>query len=103
MCIRDRNVSCVDLVVELSKEATVEEVNATLRTAAEGPLKGILGLVERPLVSIDLNHDSHSCVVALDQTSVQSGTQLRVLGWYDNEWGFSNRMLDTSREVAKTL
>ncbi len=97
------NVSCVDLVVELSKEATVEEVNATLRTAAEGPLKGILGLVERPLVSIDLNHDSHSCVVALDQTSVQSGTQLRVLGWYDNEWGFSNRMLDTSREVAKTL
>ncbi|HBR38600.1 MAG TPA: type I glyceraldehyde-3-phosphate dehydrogenase [Sulfitobacter pontiacus] len=97
------NVSCVDLVVELSKEATVEEVNATLRTAAEGPLKGILGLVDRPLVSIDLNHDSHSCVVALDQTSVQSGTQLRVLGWYDNEWGFSNRMLDTSREVAKTL
>ncbi|WP_386167042.1 type I glyceraldehyde-3-phosphate dehydrogenase [Sulfitobacter pontiacus] len=97
------NVSCVDLVVELSKEATVEEVNATLRTAAEGPLKGILGLVERPLVSIDLNHDTHSCVVALDQTSVQSGTQLRVLGWYDNEWGFSNRMLDTSREVAKTL
>ena len=97
------NVSCVDLVVELSKEATAEEVNATLRTAAEGPLKGILGLVERPLVSIDLNHDSHSCVVALDQTSVQSGTQLRVLGWYDNEWGFSNRMLDTSREVAKTL
>ena len=97
------NVSCVDLVVELSKDTTVEEVNATLRTAAEGPLKGILGLVERPLVSIDLNHDSHSCVVALDQTSVQSGTQLRVLGWYDNEWGFSNRMLDTSREVAKTL
>ena len=97
------NVSCVDLVVELSKDTTVEEVNATLRTAAEGPLKGILGLVERPLVSIDMNHDSHSCVVALDQTSVQSGTQLRVLGWYDNEWGFSNRMLDTSREVAKTL
>ena len=97
------NVSCVDLVVELSKDTTVEEVNATLRTAAEGPLKGILGLVERPLVSIDLNHDSHSCVVALDQTSIQSGTQLRVLGWYDNEWGFSNRMLDTSREVAKTL
>ena len=97
------NVSCVDLVVELSKDTTVEEVNATLRAAAEGPLKGILGLVERPLVSIDLNHDSHSCVVALDQTSVQSGTQLRVLGWYDNEWGFSNRMLDTSREVAKTL
>ena len=97
------NVSCVDLVVELSKD-TVDQVNDTLRTAAqEGPLKGILGLVERPLVSIDLNHDTHSCVVALDQTSVQSGTQLRVLAWYDNEWGFSNRMLDTSREVAKTL
>ncbi|WP_323802645.1 type I glyceraldehyde-3-phosphate dehydrogenase [Sulfitobacter litoralis] len=98
------NVSCVDLVVELSKVVTVDQVNDTLRTAAqEGPLKGILGLVERPLVSIDLNHDTHSCVVALDQTSVQSGTQLRVLAWYDNEWGFSNRMLDTSREVAKTL
>ena len=97
------NVSCVDLVVELSREVTAEEVNNLLRAASEGPLKGIMGMVDKPLVSVDLNHDSHSCVVATDQTSVQNGTQLRVLAWYDNEWGFSNRMLDTSRVIAQFL
>ena len=97
------NVSCVDLVVEVSRDVTRDEVNAALQDAANGPLKGIMGMVDRPLVSIDLNHDSHSCVVATDQTSVQAKTQIRVLAWYDNEWGFSNRMLDTSRVIAKTL
>jgi glyceraldehyde 3-phosphate dehydrogenase len=97
------NVSCVDLVVELSRKVTAEDVNNVLRAASEGPLKGIMGMVDKPLVSIDLNHDSHSCVVATDQTSVQNSTQLRVLAWYDNEWGFSNRMLDTSRVIAKFL
>jgi glyceraldehyde 3-phosphate dehydrogenase len=97
------NVSCVDLVVELSREVTKDDVNNLLRAASEGPLKGIMGMVDKPLVSVDLNHDSHSCVVATDQTSVQNGTQLRVLAWYDNEWGFSNRMLDTSRVIAKFL
>ena len=62
-----------------------------------------MGMVDKSLVSVDLNHDSHSCVVATDQTSVQNGTQLRVLAWYDNEWGFSNRMLDTSRVIAQFL
>ncbi|WP_439148946.1 type I glyceraldehyde-3-phosphate dehydrogenase [Sulfitobacter sp.] len=97
------NVSCVDLVIEVSRKVTAEEVNAALRAAADGPLKGIMGLEDRPLVSIDLNHDAHSCVVATDQTSVQGGTQVRVLAWYDNEWGFSNRMLDTSRVIASFL
>lgn len=97
------NVSCVDLVVELSRDVTAEAVNATLRVASDGPLRGIMDLTDRKLVSVDLNHDARSCVVATDQTSVQGGRQLRILAWYDNEWGFSNRMLDTSRVIAQTL
>ncbi|KEJ90244.1 type I glyceraldehyde-3-phosphate dehydrogenase [Sulfitobacter donghicola] len=94
------NVSCVDLVVELNKDATAEEVNAAIVAASEG-MEGVMGTTTRPLVSIDFNHDPHSSVVALDQTSVQQGNLVRVMSWYDNEWGFSNRMLDTAAAMAR--
>jgi len=97
------NVSCVDMVAELDREASVEEINAALRAAAEGPLKGILGVETRPTVSIDYNHDDRSSVAALDQTKVMGGNMVRVLSWYDNEWGFSNRMLDTAVAMGKFL
>lgn len=93
------NVSCVDLVVELNRDATVEEVNAALTEAAKG-MDGVMNVTARELVSIDFNHDPHSTIVALDQTAIQQGNLLRVLAWYDNEWGFSNRMLDTARVMA---
>ncbi len=95
------NVSCVDLVVELNRDATAEEINAAISTASEG-MEGVMGTTTRKLVSIDFNHDPHSSVVALDQTSVQLGNLARVMSWYDNEWGFSNRMLDTATVMART-
>ncbi len=97
------NVSCVDLVVELDKDATPDEVNAALSAAAEGPLKGILAVEDRPTVSIDFNHDPHSSIAALDQTKALGGNMIRVMAWYDNEWGFSNRMLDTAATMGKFL
>ena len=90
------NVSCVDLVVETERQTTVAEVNDAMRTAAEGPLRGILGITDSPNVSIDFNHDPRSAIHASDQTALQQGNLLRVLSWYDNEWGFSNRMLDVA-------
>ncbi|MBO9398173.1 type I glyceraldehyde-3-phosphate dehydrogenase [Shimia sp. R9_2] len=97
------NVSMVDLVFVPSKEASVESVNAAVKAAAEGPLKGVLGYEEAPLVSADFNHDSHSSVFAPAQTSVTEEGLVRVVSWYDNEWGFSNRMLDTSRRMGALL
>ena len=94
------NVSCVDLVVELARDATADEINTALREAAKG-MQGVMGVTDRKLVSVDFNHDPRSCVVALDQTSVQQGNLARVLAWYDNEWGFSNRMLDTATAMAR--
>lgn len=94
------NVSCVDLVVELNRDTTPEEINAALTKAAQG-MKGVMGVTARKLVSIDFNHDPHSSIVALDQTDVQQGSLARVLAWYDNEWGFSNRMLDTAAAMAR--
>ncbi|WP_370401216.1 type I glyceraldehyde-3-phosphate dehydrogenase [Sulfitobacter sp. JB4-11] len=94
------NVSCVDLVVETEKAATEAEVNAAMKTAAAGALKGVLNVTDRPLVSTDLNHDPHSATFACDQTAIQGGTLMRVLAWYDNEWGFANRMLDTAQVMA---
>lgn len=94
------NVSCVDLVVELGRTVTAEEVNAALSKAAEG-MHGVMGVTARPLVSSDFNHDPHSSIVALDQTAVLDGNMVRVLAWYDNEWGFSNRMLDTATVMAR--
>ena len=97
------NVSVVDFGFTSNRDTSTQEVNALLRTAAEGPMKGILGINERPLVSIDFNHDPHSSIADLTQTHVMNGRLVRVLAWYDNEWGFSCRMLDNAAEIGKTL
>ncbi|MGE3691322.1 MAG: type I glyceraldehyde-3-phosphate dehydrogenase [Novosphingobium sp.] len=97
------NVSVVDLTFQPGRDTTVEEVNALLKAASEGPLKGILGYTDEPLVSIDFNHDSHSSTIDSLETAVLEGKLVRVLSWYDNEWGFSNRMLDTAGAMAKFL
>jgi glyceraldehyde 3-phosphate dehydrogenase len=97
------NVSVVDLTFTPKRDTTKEEVNSLLKAAAEGALKGVLGFSEEPLVSIDYNHDSHSSTIDSLETSVIDGKLVRVLSWYDNEWGFSNRMLDTAGAMAKFL
>ncbi|WP_372005759.1 type I glyceraldehyde-3-phosphate dehydrogenase [Tistrella mobilis] len=95
------NVSMIDLTVVAKRATTVDEVNAAMRAAAEGPMKGVLGVVSEPLVSIDFNHDPHSSSFDTTQTAVIDGTLVRVLSWYDNEWGFSNRMADTAVALGK--
>jgi glyceraldehyde 3-phosphate dehydrogenase len=90
------NVSVVDLSFVASRATTVEEVNSIVKQAADGYLKGVLAYNTRPLVSIDFNHDPHSSVFDSTLTRVMEGTMVKVLSWYDNEWGFSNRMLDTT-------
>lgn len=97
------NVSVVDLTIEASRDTTVEEINDAVTAAAEGPLKGVLNITARPNVSIDFNHDAHSSTFALDQTKVLEGNMVRILTWYDNEWGFSNRMADTAVAMGKLL
>lgn len=97
------NVSLVDLVAELKKDVTVEEVNGALKEAAEGSLKGILAYNELPLVSIDYNDDSHSSTVDGLSTMVMEGNMVKVLLWYDNEWGYSNRVCDLLEYVAARL
>lgn len=97
------DVSVVDLKVVLERDVTKEEVNAAMKAAAEGELKGILGYNELPLVSIDFTHDKRSSIFCADQTTVIEGNFLRVMSWYDNEWGFSNRMSDTAVAMAKFL
>jgi glyceraldehyde 3-phosphate dehydrogenase len=98
------NVSVVDLTFEAARDTTPEEINQAIRAAAaDGPLKGILGVTDAPLVSSDFNHDSHSSIFATDQTKVMTGNLCRVLSWYDNEWGFSCRMADTAVEMGKHL
>ena len=97
------NVSVVDLKFVAKKATTKDEINAAIRAAADGPLKGVLGYTDQPNVSVDFNHDPRSSIFALDQTKVLDGTLVRVLSWYDNEWGFSNRMADTSVALAKLL
>jgi glyceraldehyde 3-phosphate dehydrogenase len=97
------NVSVVDFKFVAKRATTKDEVNAAIKAAAEGPLKGILGTTSLPNVSTDFNHDSHSSVFAYDQTKVLDGTMVRVLSWYDNEWGFSNRMSDTAVAMAKLI
>ncbi len=93
------NVSVVDLVVEVSRPTTEQEVNA-LFTEAAAKIPGVLAAENRPLISVDFNHDSHSSTVSLAETKVTDGTLVRVLAWYDNEWGFSNRMLDTAAAMG---
>lgn len=98
------NVSVVDLTFEASRDTTAEEVNDAIRAAAaSGPLKGILGVTDHKLVSMDFNHDAHSSVFATDQTKVMDGNMVRILTWYDNEWGFSNRMSDTAVAMGKLI
>ncbi|WP_193183986.1 type I glyceraldehyde-3-phosphate dehydrogenase [Nisaea sediminum] len=97
------NVSLIDLKFVPKRETTVEEVNAAIVKAANGKLKGILGVNDEPLVSIDFNHNQNSSTFDLLQTQVVEGKLVRVMSWYDNEWGFSNRMLDTTAAVAATL
>ncbi|AXQ93447.1 type I glyceraldehyde-3-phosphate dehydrogenase [Cereibacter azotoformans] len=97
------NVSVVDLVFEASRATSVEEVNAAIREAADGTLKGILGYTDQPNVSMDFNHDPHSSIFHLDQTKVMEGNMVRILTWYDNEWGFSNRMADTAVAMGKLI
>jgi glyceraldehyde 3-phosphate dehydrogenase len=95
------NVSVVDLTAELSKNATVEEINAAMKKASEGPMKGILQYVDEPLVSIDFNHDpASSCFDALS-TKVIGGKMVKVLSWYDNEWGYSCRLVDLAKYISK--
>ena len=90
------NVSLVSLDVNLAKTPTKDEINATMLAASEGALKGILAYNKAPLVSIDFNHNPASCTFDATQTAVVDGAMVRVMGWYDNEWGFSNRMSDTA-------
>ena len=98
------NVSVVDLTFEAARNVTAEEVNDAIRAAAaSGPLKGILGVTDDPLASMDFNHDPHSSIFATDQTKVMDGNMVRILTWYDNEWGFSNRMSDTAVAMGKFL
>ena len=94
------NVSCVDLTFESSRDTTVEEVNTAIRAAADGPLKGVLAYTDLPMVSTDFNHDPASSTFHNDQTKVLDGNMVRILTWYDNEWGFSNRMLDTAVKMG---
>ncbi|MBI3666313.1 MAG: type I glyceraldehyde-3-phosphate dehydrogenase [Acidobacteria bacterium] len=95
------NVSVVDLVAVLSRDVTAEEINAKLRAAAEGPLKGILGYTEDPVVSSDFMHDPRSSIVDATMTRVLGGNLVKVLAWYDNEWGFSCRVVDLIRLLEK--
>ena len=95
------NVSVIDLKFVAKRETTPDEVNEAVKVAASQQLKGILGVTDMPNVSIDFNHDPHSSVFHLDQTKVMDGTLVRVMSWYDNEWGFSNRMSDTAVAMGK--
>jgi glyceraldehyde 3-phosphate dehydrogenase len=95
------NVSVVDLKIIASRETSVDEINNAMIAASNGAMKGILQVNDEPLVSIDFNHDPHSSSFALPQTKVLDGRLVRVLSWYDNEWGFSNRMSDTAVAMGK--
>ncbi|MGO4388130.1 type I glyceraldehyde-3-phosphate dehydrogenase [Microvirga sp. 2YAF29] len=97
------NVSVVDFKFVAKKNTSVQEINDAIKAAANGPLKGVLGYTDQPNVSTDFNHDPHSSVFHLDQTKVMEGNFVRVLSWYDNEWGFSNRMADTAVAMAKLI
>lgn len=95
------NVSLIDLKCVMKRPVTVDEVNAAMIAASQGRLKNVLGTYDIPLVSTDFNHDPHSSIFALKETKVIEGTFLRVMSWYDNEWGFSNRMGDTAVAMMK--
>ena len=98
-----QNVSVVDFKFNASRSTSVDEINNIMKVSANGELKNILGFTDEPLVSSDFNHDSHSSIFHMDQTKVMDNTFVRVLSWYDNEWGFSNRMSDTAVAIGKTI
>jgi len=98
-----QNVSVVDFKFNASRSTSVEEINNIIKDSANGELNNILGFTDEPLVSSDFNHDSHSSIFHMDQTKVMDNTFVRVLSWYDNEWGFSNRMSDTAVAIGKTI
>jgi glyceraldehyde 3-phosphate dehydrogenase len=97
------NVSVVDFKFVARRATTKDEINGSIRRAADQQLKGILGYTDKPNVSMDFNHDPHSSVFHMDQTKVMDGTLVRVMSWYDNEWGFSNRMADTAVAMGKLI
>jgi glyceraldehyde 3-phosphate dehydrogenase len=97
------NVSVIDFKFVAKRSTTKEEINEAVKRAAEQQLKGVLGYTDQPNVSIDFNHDPHSSTFHMDQTKVMDGTLVRVMAWYDNEWGFSNRMADTAVAMAKLI
>lgn len=96
-------VSIVDAVFEVKKATTAEEVNAALKAASEGPMKGILGFSEEPLVSMDFKGDERSSIVDAELTAVMEGNMVKVVSWYDNEWGYSTRLTDLAAKIAKAL
>lgn len=96
-------VSIVDAVYEVEKSTTVEEVNAAMKSASEGSMKGILGFSEEPLVSMDYKGDERSSIVDADLTAVMEGNMVKVVSWYDNEWGYSTRLTDLAAKIAKSL
>lgn len=93
------NVSLVDLTFQAARQTSVDEIHEIIKAAAEGELKGVLGYNDKPLVSSDFNHDAHSSTYDAGMTRVTEGTLVKVCAWYDNEWGFSNRMLDTTKAL----
>ncbi|MGE5539591.1 MAG: type I glyceraldehyde-3-phosphate dehydrogenase [Gemmatimonas sp.] len=95
------NVSMIDLTFDAKRKTSVEEVNDAILKAANGPLKGVLAANNEPLVSVDFNHNPHSSIFDLTETQVVDGTFVRILSWYDNEWGFSNRMVDIGAKVGQ--
>jgi glyceraldehyde 3-phosphate dehydrogenase len=97
------NASLTDCVFEVSRATSVAEVNALLKTAAEGPLKGILGYEIRPLVSVDYKDDPRSSIIDAPSTMVTNGTQVKILAWYDNEWGYASRYAELAQKVARSL
>jgi glyceraldehyde 3-phosphate dehydrogenase len=97
------NVSVIDLKIVAKRATDKDEINGVMKRAAEQQLKGILGYTDHPNVSIDFNHDPHSATFHMDQTKVMNGTLVRVMAWYDNEWGFSNRMADTAVAMGKLI
>jgi len=103
MRVPTQNVSVVDFKFNASRNTSVEEINELIKKASLGKLQNILGFTYEPLVSSDFNHDSHSSIFHMDQTKVMDGSFVRVLSWYDNEWGFSNRMSDTAVAISKTI
>jgi glyceraldehyde 3-phosphate dehydrogenase len=97
------NVSMIDFKFVAKRATSKDEINSAIKRAADQQLKGILGYTDQPNVSADFNHDPHSSVFHLDQTKVMDGTLVRVMSWYDNEWGFSNRMADTAVAMGKLI